>query len=1777
VGRLDQTFLVRHATGAPVTGPERPVIALPHGVPVERIRRIVTATIEAPRDMAAFAHASGDLNPIHRDAALAALAGLPAPIVHGQWTAAAVGARLGALRSVHARFMGPVALGASLEITADVIARHEGDEIIEAEVHSDGALVLSLTAVRPTPVTAVMFPGQGSQGRGMGMDGYGRSEAARAIWDRADAHTRAHHGFSLLEVVRNNPKRAHVLGEVIQHPGGLLNVTQFTQVALTVLSVAGVAELRETGAVSPTAAFCGHSVGEYSAISAMTDLLPLEALIDVVYQRGLTMQHFVERDAEGRSAYGMGVIRPHLAGLDDAAANALVERVAVESGAPMYVVNHNVRGRQYAVAGHVDALAALREALPAKAWVAIDGIDVPFHSPLLVAGVPAFRAVLQRCIPHDTQIENLVGRYIPNLVAQPFALTPAFVDAVVAVTGVALPELREDPVAHGRALLIELLAWQFASPVRWIETQDLLLARAERVIEVGPATAPVLGRMLKSSMRGGPHQVVVLHAELDRDAVRGNGEVIVEQAPETPAPRPMFVAPSVAADPLPAAAGVVISDQPFGVNEALRALVAIALGQPLVAADGERSLDELLGGNSARRNQVLVDLGKEFGVGAVDGAHDLPMSKLVAAIEKAASGRYTHPGVYLRAAQDAGLKDIGRSRKAASAWFEGYDLPAGRRAAVLTVLAAEGGSLEAALASYGKRVGTTFSKRVAAAAGPSASAAGEASGVAQARWHGVARAAFEAAGLDPVWVDRAALAGAQRSSPVVKATDGARFDARRHVAFTAACAWARADALRLSLALARGEAPDLSGLVRAASPALLVALDALANRADAQSAHTLRACRDEASAALESTLPWANDTALITGAGPDSIAEGVVAQLLEGGARVVVTTSRPKRARVARYKALYRAHAGRGAELHIVPLDQGNLADIDTLCAWLYSAQSEVRGANTIETKAPWRPTLCFPFGAVPAEGDPSTYDAAIVASLQVNLVGVERIVGALAREAIAHHAPAVHMVLPLSPNHGQMGRDGLYAEAKAGLEAMLPRWRSEHSHWGRGTTICGARIGWVRGTGLMKGLDGVHEAVEQALGFSTFSPSEMARALLERCTPEARLDAQQGPLVADLTGGFGGGDDLRTLISEALSQVQAAQTEIAAPSTALPYPDFAFPALPAASGEPALPLEGQVAVVGFGEVGVFGNARVRWAMERDGALHDEAALELAWLCGCVRFEKGAWVDIESGDAVAASEVFERYGLAERVGVRTLTAFDPAELVLMDEIVLEQDLRFSVPDRGHAESFRALDPERTEVLADGEGWLVIRRAGTRIRVPRVLPLDRNVAGQLPDGWDPARMGFDAAQLDSIDPVAIYNLLATADAFRSAGLALDDLDSVAHPTRVGCSQGSGIGGMRALTRLYTESRLDERRQTDVLQETLINVSAAWPAMLQYGGFGPMVNPVAACATAAISVEIGADLIRAGKADFIVAGAFDDLSAEGARGFADMKATIDAETLRTRGLEPDEASRPCDARRGGFVEAQGGGTFLLCDAQRAVHAGLPIYGIVAGAWSRTDGLQRSVPAPGPGLLSIGAGGMRGPLGTALAALGLGADDVGFVSMHGTSTDANDTNETRLHADLAQALGRTPGLPLPIVAQKALTGHAKGGAAAWQLIGALQAMADGVVPAMRNLEEPDTRLRDLTPLIYSDEALHFAPGQLKAALITSLGFGHVGAAVCVAHPDTLLSRLSADQLEAYGARRAQRAATCLRAEHAVRLGDVQPFEARTPGDPEAARARLLEDGAW
>jgi fatty acid synthase, bacteria type len=899
---------------------------------------------------------------------------------------------------------------------------------------------------------------------------------------------------------------------------------------------------------------------------------------------------------------------------------------------------------------------------------------------------------------------------------------------------------------------------------------------------------------------------------------------------------------------------------------------------------------------------------------------------------------------------------------------------------------------------------------------------------------------------------------------------------------------------------------------------------------------------------------YSDEVAVVTGASNGSIAASMVGQLLAGGATVIATTSKLDDDRLAFYRGLYRDHARFDAQLWVVPANMASYTDIDAFVQWVGSEQTESLGPQSVHVKHAQNPTLLFPFAAPRVAGDLSEAGPRSEMEMKVLLWAVQRLIGGLSAIGTNYDiASRLHVVLPGSPNRGNFGGDGAYGEAKSALDAVVSRWKAEWS-WAQRVSLAHALIGWTRGTGLMGHNDAIVSAVEEA-GVTTYSTEKMAGMLLDLCDIESKVAAAREPLQVDLTGGLGDIElDMAALAARA--RKEAADPEAgpggdgAATIRALPSPPRGFTAAPPPPWEDLdVDPADLVVIVGGAELGSYGSSRTRYEMEVDNELSAAGVLELAWTTGLIKWEddpQPGWYDAESGKLVEESELVERYHdtVVERCGIREFVddgAIDPDHASpLLVSVFLDKDFSFVVSSEADARAFVQFDPEHTVAtpVPDSSDWQVTRKAGTEIRVPRKAKLSRTVGAQIPTGFDATVWGISADMATSIDRVALWNIVATVDAFVSAGFTPAELMRWVHPSLVASTQGTGMGGMTSMQTMYHGNLLGRNKPNDILQEVLPNVVAAHAVQSYVGSYGAMIHPVAACATAAVSVEEGVDKIRLGKAELVVAGGFDDLTLEAIIGFGDMAATADTEMMRAKGISDSKFSRANDRRRLGFVEAQGGGTILLARGDLALKMGLPVLAVVAYAHSFADGVHTSIPAPGIGALGAGRGGRDSVLARSLARLGVGADDIAVISKHDTSTLANDPNETELHERLADSLGRSEGAPLFIVSQKSLTGHAKGGAAVFQMIGLCQILRDGVIPPNRSLDCVDDEMVSSAHFVWPRERLRLGDKYpLKAGLVTSLGFGHVSALIALVHPQAFLAALDPEQREAYTKQATQR----------------------------------------
>ena len=1894
---LEERFAIRGRVGpAELTDPVRAGGAVSQNATDTPRRRRRDVTITAPVDMRPFAVVSGDHNPIHTDRTAALLAGLDGPIVHGMWLSAAAQHAVTAtdgtpgpprrLVGWTARFLGMVTPGEDIDIRVDRVGIDLGAEVLEvtARTRDGGETVMAATARLAAPKTAYAFPGQGIQHTGMGMEVRARSRAARAVWDRADAFTRQTLGFSVLHVVRDNPTTLIAAGVHYQHPEGVLNLTQFTQVAMATVAAAQIAEMREQGALVDGAIACGHSVGEYTALACITGVFELEGLLEVVFHRGSKMHELVPRDAEGRSDYGLAAIRPSQIDLDDADVNEFVAGIAERSGEFLQIVNYNLRGSQYAVAGTILGLQALEEEIERRravtggkrAYIQVPGIDVPFHSAVLRGGVDEFRRSLDRILPHDSDPALLIGRYIPNLVPRLYTLDRDFIAEIRdLVPAEALDEILADydtwitqrRTELNRRVVIELLAWQFASPVRWIETQDLLFTEkaagglgVERFVEIGVKSAPTVAGLATNTLRLPEYAystVEVLNIERDAAAIFATDEDVEEpedpaagQAAEAAPAEPVAAQAAPAAPAAPAAAGAPRpADLSFDAADATLALIALSAKMRIDQIEPLDSIESITDGASSRRNQLLVDLGSELNLGAIDGAAEADLTTLRGQVSRLARTYKPFGPVLTDAVNDQLRSALGPSGRrpgtvadrVAKTWElgEGWarhvvvELALGTREGTsvrggplgglhdgaLADAAAVDGAIDAAVAAVAARHGVAVS--IPAADGGTGAVVDSAAlddfaatitgpdGVLAS----AARLVLDRLGLDEPVTDTGPASDAALID-LVSAELGAdwprlvapAFDARRAVLLDDRWASAREDLVTLWLADADEVDADWERLSRrfeGAGHTVATQADWWRGRALAEGRLVHAGLYARIAAGAESPAPgcYADEVAVVTGASNGSIAASVLAGLLDGGATVIATTSRLDDERLAFYKKLYRDHARFGAALWVIPANMASYADIDALVSWVGDAQTENLGPTAVHVKDALTPTLLFPFAAPRVAGDLAEAGSRSEMEMKVLLWAVERLIGGLSGiGADRDIAARLHVVLPGSPNRGMFGGDGAYGESKSALDAVVARWGAESS-WAQRVTIAHALIGWTKGTGLMGHNDAIVDAVEEA-GVQTYSTSQMAGMLLELCTPQARAAAAAAPLKADLTGGLGEADlDMAALAARAREEMTAPASDsddalAAGVIAALPSPPRGQRAAPPpAWADLDVDPADLVVIVGAAELGPYGSSRTRFEMEVDNELSAAGVLELAWTTGLLRWEsdpKPGWYDTAGGDLVPEEEIAERYhdAVVERCGIRELVADGSLHAdhstELLVSVFLDRDFSFVVSSEAEARAFAHADPERTVVrpVAGTGDWEVIRKAGTEIRVPRKATLSRTVGGQIPTGFDPKVWGISADMENAVDRVALWNMVATVDAFLSSGFTPAELLRWVHPGLVASTQGTGIGGLTSMQTMFHGNLLGTPKPNDILQEVLPNVVAAHVMQSYVGGYGAMVHPVGACATAAVSVEEGVDKIRLGKAELVVAGGFDDMTSDAITGFGDMAATADTEMMRARGISDARISRANDRRRLGFLEAQGGGTILLARGDLALRMGLPVFAVVAYAQSFADGVHTSIPAPGLGALAAGRGGRESALARSLARLGVGADDIAVISKHDTSTLANDPNETELHERLAGALGRSPGAPLFVVSQKSLTGHAKGGAAVFQTIGLCQILREGVIPPNRSLDCVDDELAVSGHFVWPRQTLRLGDRfPLRAGLVTSLGFGHVSGLLALVHPQAFLAALSAEDRASYLRRAQERVLAGQRRLASAIAGGPAMYE-RPPGrrfGPDAPEkqqeaAMLLDPGS-
>ncbi|WP_022686911.1 beta-ketoacyl-ACP synthase II [Sphingomonas phyllosphaerae] len=356
----------------------------------------------------------------------------------------------------------------------------------------------------------------------------------------------------------------------------------------------------------------------------------------------------------------------------------------------------------------------------------------------------------------------------------------------------------------------------------------------------------------------------------------------------------------------------------------------------------------------------------------------------------------------------------------------------------------------------------------------------------------------------------------------------------------------------------------------------------------------------------------------------------------------------------------------------------------------------------------------------------------------------------------------------------------------------------------------------------------------------------------------------------------------------------------------------------------------------------------------------------------------------------------------------------------------------------------------------------------------------------PYGFDPDKR-VDHKVQRQVDPFIVYGIDAAGQALEDAGLTEM---SEAERFRAGCSIGSGIGGLPGIESesLVLAEKGPKRVSPHFVHGRLINLISG-QVSIKYGLMGPNHAVVTACSTGAHSIGDAARMIALDDADVMLAGGSESTVCPiGIAGFAAARALNTSFNDR-----PEQASRPYDRDRDGFVMGEGAGVVVLEEYERAKARGAKIYCEVVGYGLSGDAFHVTAPEP------EGSGAYRA-MEMAMRKSGLAMSDIDYINAHGTSTMADMIELGAVKRLFGDAIGG-----LSMSSTKSAIGHLLGGAGAVESIFCILAMRDQIVPPTLNLDNPSEGAEgvDLVPHVARKR-------EVRAVLNNSFGFGGTNASL-------------------------------------------------------------------
>jgi 3-oxoacyl-[acyl-carrier-protein] synthase II len=338
----------------------------------------------------------------------------------------------------------------------------------------------------------------------------------------------------------------------------------------------------------------------------------------------------------------------------------------------------------------------------------------------------------------------------------------------------------------------------------------------------------------------------------------------------------------------------------------------------------------------------------------------------------------------------------------------------------------------------------------------------------------------------------------------------------------------------------------------------------------------------------------------------------------------------------------------------------------------------------------------------------------------------------------------------------------------------------------------------------------------------------------------------------------------------------------------------------------------------------------------------------------------------------------------------------------------------------------------------------------------------------------------------LDPSSQYALIAAREAWADAGAPEID------PERLGTAIGSGIGGVWTLLDQWDTLREKGPRRVYPLAVPMLMPNGPSAAVsLDLHARAGAHTMVSACSSGAESMGYAIEMIRSGRADVVVAGGTEAaVHAMPIAGFAAMQA------LSTRNDAPEQASRPYDVDRDGFVLGEGAAVVVLESEEHARARGARIYAELASVGMSADAHHITAPEP------EGAGAARA-MRYAVENAGLSLEDIVHINAHATSTPVGDIAE---YNAIKRAFGDHTD-NIAVTATKSMTGHLLGAAGALEAVLTILTIHHRVIPATINLEQQDPEL----PLDVVTENRKLPDGDL-AALNNSFGFGGHNVALAI-----------------------------------------------------------------